>query len=303
MKEKLIDYILDELKLNRWIDQQVKQSDYDKIKGVLILRDGERLAERYYNGGNASSRYPLEEISYFIVALLVGAAIDRRVLRSVEVSISDHLPEFRRQHFTLYHRIKVKHLLTMSSGIEYGDDMTKIISKDPICNLSDEAISQIIKLPLAEVPGLHYKYKKVDIIILCCLLENVLGYSLREFCNDVLLAPLNIDASCSKDDQEMLLNVRDIAKLGQLVLQNGMWENRKIINVGFIRDMITPSKPNRDFGYQTRLYPYGYGVCNRNGSQIIVFPQEKLVGVIMAEKSVVPRYYGGIVSGILDFLH
>ncbi|MDO5520868.1 MAG: serine hydrolase [bacterium] len=299
----MIDCILDEFKLNHWIDQQVKQANYDKIKGVLILKDGEKLAERYYNGSSSASRYPLAEMSYLLVALLAGIAIDKRVLRSVEVSISDHLPEFRRQHFTLYHRIKVKHLLTMSSGIEYGDDMTKIISKDPLCNLSEEAISQIIKLPLAEVPGLHYKYKKVDIIILCCLLENVLGYSLVDFCNDVLFTPLDIMPCHTKDQQEILLNVRDIGKLGQLILQKGMWENRKIVNAGYIRDMITPSKQNKDFGYQVRLYPYGYGVSNHNGSQLIVFPEANLVGVIMAGNSAVPRYYGGIISGVLDFIH
>lgn len=288
--------------IEQWLDEYIAHSGYSDIQSVYVEKDKKTLVERYYNGCNALTRYPADEMGYLMIALLTGVAIDKRILRSVEVPIGTYLTEFMLQYYTLYHRMKVKHLLTMTSGIEYEDKKDAFRSFKLFHTVDSSMIDMIVKLPLTQVPGLRYQYKKVDIIILCAFLQNILNKQLSEFCNDTILRPLHIKDGFTSDMGSLLLSAREYAAIGDLMLHDGYYENHKVISSGYVKEMVAQRLPNKSFGYQMRLYPNGYGTVARNGSQMLVLPNENLVFVIIARKSKYPRYYGGIVSGILDFL-
>jgi len=124
--------------------------------------------------------------------------------------------------------------------------------------------------PLEKTPGTAWNYNSGGVWLLGLILRNVSGQPIEDFAKDALLEPLGIrdalwdrfsngDAGTSGG---LRPRPRDLAKLGQLVLDGGVWRGRQIVSAGWIKQMIAPQSP-RTLRFS---FARGYGYCGGKAS-------------------------------------
>jgi len=88
------------------------------LKGIVILRHGKLVAEAYFNGDDANTLHDIRSAAKSITAALMGIAIDRGIIKSVDDSIADYLPGLPRDG---KETITIHNLLNMRSGLDADD--------------------------------------------------------------------------------------------------------------------------------------------------------------------------------------
>ncbi len=287
---------------------------YTDYSGILLSKKGKILYSHYHKDYSIDQ---VQDISFLvpgIISLLTGIALDRHYLKSVEVPIRTVLPEFDLRTDHLHRIIKIKHLLTMSSGILWSSsklwlrpiyiDLLKL--HNPALALSD--------ILVADVPGMQYCYKEWDFILLATILEHILDCSLDEFCQEALFKPLNIEVleeefSISSESiiqnffstrQSINLSIADVHKIAEMLINKGKYHNKRIISAGYIREMLTPQKTNAEYGYMWSIYPYGYGIADKFGQSFIIIPDQEIFYILLTRHKYTRKDYSGVFTKLWE---
>ena len=101
---------------------EITEDQHHDLKGIVILRDGHLLSERYFNGDRASTLHDIRSATKSITALLMGIAIRGGLVHSVNDSIARYLPGLPADG---KEKITIKDLLNMRSGLDADDDDPK----------------------------------------------------------------------------------------------------------------------------------------------------------------------------------
>jgi CubicO group peptidase (beta-lactamase class C family) len=207
----------------------------------VVVHDDKVVLERYFNGADRESLLTSFSAAKSFVSTLVGIAIDKGLIRSIEDPITDYLPELAAGD-PEFEKITLRHLLTMSSGIHYeeggfpslGDDTYTYYGVD----LRDIALN---RTRIDQPPGLAWHYNNYHPLLLGLVLERTTGMSISEFMAMRLWQPLGAeaDATWSLDSKqsgfekmESGVNARavDYARFGLLFLHDGEWNGRRIVS-------------------------------------------------------------------------
>lgn len=265
------------------------------INGVVVVQDGALLYEKYADPYHPAARHILNSCTKSFLSTLVGIAIDRGHIVGVDEPVVSYFPEWviddpRKQ------RITIGHLLSMASGIrwpQYGPD-----------NISDRMtgspnwVEFILAQPMAAEPGKHINYSNGDSHLIAAILHHATG-DVLEFASTNLFAPLSIDdVRWDRDPQginigsaTLYLRPRDMAKLGQLVLNHGHWNGTSVVSPKWLQQATSshvkmPSNQLTDYGYYWWLYP-DHGLIEAwggAGQRIAIFPDRNVVVVITADR-------------------
>lgn len=266
-----------------------------RTRAVVILHGGRIVAERYAPGFDAET--PLAGWSMAkgamnaLAGLLVG---EGRLALSTPVDA----PEWRtsgdpRQAITL------GHLLNMESGLEFSEDygnplqdVTYMLLREP------DAAGYSARKPLQVPPGTRWHYASGTTNILSRLIRKTVGEAeYPGFPRRALFEPLGMDSAVLEPDASgtfvgssfMYATARDWAKLGQLYLQDGIWNGRRLLPDGWVRYTVTPAAraPNREYGahFWLRLddaaaYPLppdAFHASGFEGQQLSIIPSRRLV--------------------------
>jgi CubicO group peptidase (beta-lactamase class C family) len=294
------------------IDEYIKQKHYRLVNSVIVYKDNNRIVERYYNNRNETSRNNIRSIWKSIVSICIGICLDKGYLKSLSIPVADYLEEFK-QNIHPYHKlIKISDLLTMSSGIywnggiHYHCPMLQQLfhSKNWLAHITDVAVT--------ERPGSKHVYKEWDVILLSALINKVSGMKTFDFCNQFLYKPLGIhsgewglspcginytiiDGQEGKSD----LTARELAQIGLLFLNNGEWNNKQIISGDYIKQAVTPSPQDKDYGFLWWIFDGGYACRGSGGQEVVVVPEKKLVVVIQATPTLRSKCYGDIFTDVI----
>ena len=264
---------LDESKITQLV-HHIKQGKFGDIHSLVICRKGKLILEEYFalNGElsgmfvNCTFRskiHHLASVTKGVLSLLVGAAIDKGFITDVQDPISKYLPQYKKSFNQENGKISISDLLTMRSGLKweqfrYGwDDRRNNAASMYKC---DDVIKYIIERPIAHAPGTVFKYSNGDPTILGMVLKNACRRQVEDFAKQYIFDPLNIsyyswthypDGSLETDGGLALCS-RDLAKIGQLVLQNGKWKEKQLISQNWIQEStvgrVTLTK-KRNYGY------------------------------------------------------
>ena len=231
--------------------------------GVVVVRHGALVYEQYFAGEdmygyvvpyNANTLHDIASITKGVVALLIGIAFDRGWLSDLDAPIVSFFPEYADLRTPEKDRITLRHLLAMTSGLDWPE---RAISINNWANIVRQGWSAsdpyrfVLARPLETTPGTAWNYNSGGVWLLGLILTKVSGQPIEEFAKEALLEPLGIqgevwdrfpngDASTSGG---LRLRPRDLAKLGQLVLDGGIWHGRQIVSAGWIKQMIAPQSP------------------------------------------------------------
>lgn len=222
----------------------------------LVLRHDAIVVERYFNDAQASHSNNVHSASKGVLSSLTGIAIEQGYIDGFDQPICGLLPDhFASVDDPAKEDITVGHLLTMTAGFAWQEDVTEY-------QIEDEAdwVQAIVDLPLIHTPGETFNYSTGQTHLLSAVLTEATGRSTCEYAHEVLLQPLGITVEhWGRDPQayfsggcNVYLTPRDLARFGLLILYGGVWDDEPLVPPLWIDDA---TAPHVDAGYG---YSYGY---------------------------------------------
>ncbi len=290
--------------LNSFAQIRIDTAGYIKnnslIYSLVISKNNKIIHQQYFNGRDSTTLFNDQSLTKSVMALLIGIAIDKGYIRSVDEKIADFFPELKIDTDKRKQDITIRQVMNQASGFYHEG-----VNVGALLTLPDPS-GYVIKAPLVSEPGKVFRYNNAATHLLSVIITKSTGMDTRAFAKKLLFDPLGItsfDWKKLKDgyyDGCGLLSIRlrsvDMLKLGNLVLNKGKYHNRQIIPVKWISSIINP-----EITYQT---PWGlddslYGLCwyhaNYQGTKIVyalgwggqfMFVIPSLKTVIMTNSSV-----------------
>ncbi|MDX5423519.1 MAG: beta-lactamase family protein [Hymenobacteraceae bacterium] len=270
----------------------------------LVVKDDSLLYEQYWDGYSDESLSNSFSMAKSIVSMLVGVAIKDGKIQSVEQPVGDFLPAFKEGDKA---RIKLKHLLWMSSGLNWDESYSNPFSMTTEAYYGSDLKKVIRRLEVVEEPGQKFAYKSGDTQVLAFVLQEATGQSVSKYAEEKLWKLIGAvqDAEWSVDEPRgiekayccFFSNARDFARLGRLYLHNGIWNGDTIVPPAYVSASLTPNGliSAKDgeavdfYGYQWWLLPdykgqdvfYARGIL---GQYIIVVPEKDLIIVRLGKQ-------------------
>ena len=252
--------------------QIIESIDYFNTDGLMILKDGEVHYENYWNENKETSRHIIWSVSKSFLSALVGIALDEGLIEDINDPIIKYLKDFKD---TGYKGVSIKNLLQMSSGIEfnedYGDPNSDInrYARVTATGTSQREFAKTLKN--SRKPGTYNHYISLDSQMLGMLIAEVSNMSVKEYLHEKIWSKIGMqdDAFYLTDKQEVEMSLgglnvtlRDMAKFGQLFLNNGEWNGNQIVPLEWVANSTTPLdvhvQPNAGDEFTSDAWGYGY---------------------------------------------
>lgn len=284
------------------------------VHAVLVMRRGAIVAERYYTGADrsiwtpfahtvrfdAATRHDLRSISKSVTSLLWGIAQAEGQVPGPDTPVLDLYPELADLRTQGREAITVRQLLTMTSGLAWHEPMRYGLGNDETGLYWRSAQARyLFDRPLVAQQGFHYNGGGTA--VLADILVRRTGMPLHEYARRKLFGPLGItDWEWQADLRGrpmafagLRLRPRDLAKLGQLLLQRGRWQGEQVVPAAWIEESLLPRVDTGDglrYGYQWwsgTVEAAGAGhrwhaAFGNGGQRLYVVPSLDLVVVITA---------------------
>jgi len=248
------------------------------IHAVVIARRGTLVFEQYFPGHDepwgmgdgqhdfdAQTKHDMRSVSKSVTSLLVGIAIDRELIKSADEPVVKFFPDYAAVKSPGWDAVTLRHLLTMSSGIQWDENRPWKDPQNDEPHLGSEAdpFRYVLSKPIAAPPDTVWTYSGGGTDLLGNIIERVSGKSFEGFAREALFTPLGIsDWEWMKYRNEhvapaagLRLRPRDAAKIGQLVLNKGAWNGKQIVSAKWIEQSVTPRF--QAIGYFGGLFYYG----------------------------------------------
>jgi CubicO group peptidase (beta-lactamase class C family) len=212
---------------------------------LLVLRRGELVYERYFNGFTRDSVGTSFSVAKSVVSALLGAAIAEGRIRTVDDPVTTYLPELLKQD-PRFARITLRHLLQMRSGIRFDEAYRSPFSDASRFYLTRDLPARVAGLGIAREPGQAFSYQSGDTQLLAMAVQRAAGQPLAAFASSRLWQPMGaeFDASWSLDSAGSgtakgfcCLNARavDFARFGLLFLNEGRAGGRSVLPADWVR--------------------------------------------------------------------
>lgn len=224
---------------------QTYDSDpHGDLRAVVVLRDGALVAERYYNGETADTLHDIRSAGKSITALLAGAAVARGQLQTTG-TVGQYWPEVANSPAG---KVVLDDVLTMRSGLAaFDEDENSPGNEDKLDEAPDPG-DFVRGVPSSVAPGSVYRYNSLTAYIAGRVVEQASGADLETFASKTLFAPLGITrwswgrdvAGHPKGQGNLSLRARDTAKIGQMVLDEGVFDGRRVIEASWIKAALAP---------------------------------------------------------------
>jgi CubicO group peptidase (beta-lactamase class C family) len=270
------------------------------LQSILVIRNGYIVLENYSDSSTWDQKHILNSCTKSFVSALVGIAIDKGYIKDETSSVLDFFPEYGlANNDPLKGKIEIKHLLSMTSGFDWPQYGPNNISDR--MGESNDWVKFILDRPMTAVPGSQSNYSNGDAHLLSAIIQKSSGQTALDFGWTHLFQPLNIaDIDWYYDPHginigsaTIYLTPRDMAKLGYLYLNAGMWEGKRIVSADWIHKslqshtQIQISAGLADYGYYWWIYPQ-MGMVEAwggAGQRIAIFPELGIVTVMTSDIS------------------
>jgi CubicO group peptidase (beta-lactamase class C family) len=226
------------------------------VTGFLVLHNDQILVEKYFHEADQNSRFVSQSLSKSIVSILIGAAVEEGVIKSINDRVTKYLPYLSESG---YRNVTVKDLLQMSSGVNYSEDYRDPKSGAALIgaalltgNPSFKNYARSMQ-PTNTPPGTKFEYQSVNSQVLGLLLEKVTGKRLNQYAQEKLWGKIGAQSDAffyeSKNQPDTCAfacfnaTVRDYARVGLMMLQGGILGQQRIVSKAWVHDSTTPDAP------------------------------------------------------------
>lgn len=283
--------------------------DYGNIAGIVVVKDGETIYEKYFNECTADSRIHIYSVTKSIISILIGIAMDIGHIKNLDQKVLDFFPEYEiKKGEKTIQNITVRHLLTMTAPYKYiFNPYIKYFTSDNWVKFS---------LDLLGGKGRVGRFRYAPLIgpdIMSGILCKATGQSVINFAQNNLFEPLGIVVEKnivfqSKEEQlafnqatnmsgwvadpmgvntagwGLTLSPMDMAKIGQLYLNHGMWNGQRIVSEEWINESTEEHSrweaQNLSYGYLWWIDKDGFAAMGDGGNTIYVNTKKNMVVAI-----------------------
>jgi len=254
-----------------------------QLRSLVVSWRGEIVLDHHARGVRPNGPANVKSVSKSVISALVGIAIERGLIKSVDEPIVSYFPELRRDDDSRKAAITIEDLLTMRSGLEStsGRNYGAWVS-------TRNWVRAALAKPMVSEPGTTMEYSTGSSHVLSAILTKAAGMNTWQFAQASLAKPLGVSlARWPRDPQgiyfggnEMLMTPRQMIAFGELYLNGGRHGSRRIVPAEWVERSCTPRtasrwNPDRRYGYgwwmrdiggQPTCFAWGYG-----GQYIFVF--------------------------------
>ncbi len=297
--------------------EMVIKEKYTNLAGILILKEGQPIYEHYFGGYGSDDPLHLASVTKSIISMLIGIAIDKGYIESVHDKVLKYFPQYKvKRGEKTVQTITIEHILTMTAPYKYkSEPYSKVFS-------SEDWTKSALDLLGGKADIGIFRYSTVGIQVLSGILVSATGQSVLEFASDHLFTPLGIKTPSHRKIQDkesyfdfvkgssvsgwvadpmgvntsgwgLTLTVQDMSKLGQLYLNQGLWQGKQIVSPQWILESTSEHSQldQYSYGYLWWLIRGGghkaFAAIGDGGNVIYVCPEKKLVVAIAS--SFMPR--------------
>jgi CubicO group peptidase (beta-lactamase class C family) len=240
-----------------------------RTDALLIIRNGKIIFERYARNFQKDSLHLTWSVSKSIIQTLYGIAVKNDVLKLDDPGYY-HFEALGKDE--AHKKITVRHLLNMSSGLDAEEGYESGPLKSSVVAMlytrgRKDMGTFCSSLPMRAEPGTQVYYSSCDTNILSAILKNVYG---KDAYNDLpfkqLFLPLGIKNATFEQDASgtyvgssyLYLNARDLAKIGYLYLNDGVWDGNRLLPEGWVNFTMTPAPAYKTTPYSEDLAQDNY---------------------------------------------
>jgi CubicO group peptidase (beta-lactamase class C family) len=265
------------------------------MHSFMIVRHGQVIAEGWWKPETADKPHVLWSLSKSFTSTAVGLAIQEGKLNLDDPVLKFFPDDAPSDSSASLKAMTVRDLLTMTGG---HDTEPKAVGGAP-------SVKQFLAHPVVHKPGTHFQYNTMGTYTLSAIVTKVTGQTVLEYLKPRLFAPLEIenprwDASPegnSLGGYGLWLRTEDIAKFGQLYLQQGKWNGRQLIPQDWVEQATSKQVPNdqeshaqmgsdwkQGYGFQFwRCQHHAYRGDGAGGQFCVVMPDQDVVIAITAD--------------------
>jgi len=265
---------------------------YWMARSLLVIRNGRLVAEAYPHDPDDIDRIAnIQSMTKTFTAILAGMALEKELLDSLDATFFSIYPE----HFegsSGKKDITLRHALTMTTGILFDNDVNTL----QLYRNEGSSVEYVLSLQQEYAPGLVFRYHDGAPHLVSAAVQKRFGRPLASFADDFLFTPLGITEwkwEASPDGVtfgafSLFLKPRDLARFGQLLLQDGTWDGAQIVDSSWVAEATTVhvngSSLGAPYGYFVWIYPAlgGYAADGHGGQHVMAIPGKQLVIVYTA---------------------
>lgn len=267
------------------------------IAFTVIQNDSIRY-ETYWGIGSRASRTNSFSMAKSVVGMLIGVAVQEGYIESIDQKIKDFIPEYDRSGDHFNTEVTIKHLLTMSSGMNWNEDYYNPFGVTAEAYFTQNLTDLMLSIDFTEKPGEKWHYQSGSTQLMGLIIERATGQKLSEYLSAKLWKPLNATDSADwmidkEDGIEKAYccinsNALDFARFGQLYLDGGKWNGVQLIDSAFVESSLS-GDIEAHYGYSWWLYENDYkyptyAMRGVNGQYVIIIPALDLVAVRLGHK-------------------
>jgi len=285
--------------------ESLRERDH-RVDSIIVIRNGYLVLESSMYPAEPHFKHQVYSCTKSVSSALIGIAIDRGYIRSVDQGLLDFFPE---KIPTIpdpnKHDISLKHLLMMAAGLQCEDTRAYEFKGLKEMWQTDDWVQYMIDLPLIEPPGSRFQYCNGASSLLTAIIRQSTGETAFDFARKHLFSPLGISDTHWKSHNgltigysDLTMRPLDMAKFGYLFLKNGRWHDQQVISPEWIEDSTRKQIENHEtygYGYQWWiLSPQRYAALGSHGQRIFVLKDKNMVVVFTGQledvRSQVPEH-------------
>ena len=249
----------------------------DKLGTVayMVIKKDSIIFEEYWNGYSADSSSNSFSMAKSWISTLVGIAIKEGKIESINQKACDFLPEFCEGDNS---KITIKHLLTMSSGLDWDEDYHDPLGQTAEAYFAPNLKKQMMRLKAVEPPGEIFKYHSSCSQLLAFIVESATGQSVNEYTSEKLWKPMGAkhpalwNTDTKRGDEKAFCcinsNARDFARLGKLYMNQGNWNGTQLLDSNYVKEATSVSNLLDEDENKNVNYGYQFWIANRKGLDV-----------------------------------
>ena len=241
-------------------------ADLDTLYGLLMIKNGYLIAERYFNRGAVGQQVALASVTKSYISALVGIALDQGYLSNLDFRMMDFFPEFAAQITDRRkEQITIGQVLKMRSGYPWEEFTPGSLD---LLLANNNWLPRMVDFALTSDPGTAFGYSNLTAHILAVIVARACDTDLKAYAQEHLFSPLKVQVGYWPRDAngyyygsgDISFTARDAAKFGLLYLNHGEHEGNQVVPADWVNESLQRYSDNL---YGDRLGGYfrdiGYG--------------------------------------------